>query len=208
MNCWLLKFNLQHKVTHWIKSQTSLNVFVIISCYVFYYRIGCNWMWVHIRRYCFLHCLMLHDSFQRVSVRFHWHLHGQSEGHQAVWSLKYFHGVVLEWSHLLECTNVWLCICVVVMNQNCARNQLGHPSWLFMCFKHLFVCMFFLCIFFLFSDAIQKLQAEVSRLQEKLESCLRNKKRPSSVRAATSTQEKHPLHRTSTPHARFFIFSV
>ncbi|XP_051267620.1 microtubule organization protein AKNA isoform X1 [Dicentrarchus labrax] len=52
------------------------------------------------------------------------------------------------------------------------------------------------------NEAIQTLQAEVDRLKERLESCLRNKKAPSSVRAAPSTQENYTRHITSTPHVR------
>lgn len=138
-----------------------------------------------------------------VSICLHWHLHRQSEGHLTVWSLKYFHGVALEWSHLLDCTNVWFWICVVVKKQNtcteCKRDIQVDCS----CTLNIHLCVCFLCfVLGFFSDALQKLQAEVSRLQERLESCLRNKTRPSSMRAATSTQEKHPLHRTSTPCVR------
>ncbi|KAL7376176.1 hypothetical protein ABVT39_002565 [Epinephelus coioides] len=51
-------------------------------------------------------------------------------------------------------------------------------------------------------DAIQTLQAEVTRLRESLESCLRNRKPLSSVRAAPSAQENHTHHNTFTPHIR------
>lgn len=54
------------------------------------------------------------------------------------------------------------------------------------------------------SDAIQTLQAEVTRLKERLEGCLRNKKPLSSVRAAPSAQENFSI---STPRVRLvFIF--
>lgn len=54
-----------------------------------------------------------------------------------------------------------------------------------------------------FSDAIQSLQAEVTTLKERLESCLRNKKPLSSVRAAPSAQDKYTPCYTSAPHIRW-----
>ncbi|XP_037607862.1 microtubule organization protein AKNA isoform X1 [Sebastes umbrosus] len=50
--------------------------------------------------------------------------------------------------------------------------------------------------------AIQTLHVEVTRLREKLESCLRNKKPPSSVRAAPSAQENYAHQNTSIPRGR------
>ncbi|XP_059214585.1 LOW QUALITY PROTEIN: microtubule organization protein AKNA [Centropristis striata] len=60
------------------------------------------------------------------------------------------------------------------------------------------------------NDAIQTLQTEVSRLRERLENCLKNKKLLSSVRApsappapsAPSAQENYSRHNTSTPRIR------
>lgn len=45
---WFLPSNIK---PHMIKCWTILNVSVIILFYVFYYRIDCYWMWLHIRRY-------------------------------------------------------------------------------------------------------------------------------------------------------------
>lgn len=56
------------------------------------------------------------------------------------------------------------------------------------------------CVYF-FSDAIQTLQTEVTRLKERLESCLRNKKPLSSVRAALA-QENYAHLNASTPRVR------
>ncbi|XP_026196336.1 microtubule organization protein AKNA isoform X2 [Anabas testudineus] len=52
------------------------------------------------------------------------------------------------------------------------------------------------------NDAIQSLQAEVTTLKERLESCLRNKRPLSSVRTAPSPQDKYSPCYTSTPHVR------
>ncbi|KAM7393223.1 hypothetical protein PAMA_008053 [Pampus argenteus] len=52
------------------------------------------------------------------------------------------------------------------------------------------------------NDAIQTLQAEVTRLKDRLESCLKNKEPLSSVRAAPPAQEKCTHQNTSTPLAR------
>ncbi|XP_070706663.1 microtubule organization protein AKNA [Pempheris klunzingeri] len=51
------------------------------------------------------------------------------------------------------------------------------------------------------NDAIQMLQAEVTRLRERLESCLRNKTPLSTLRAAPTAQ-KYTHHNTSTPRVR------
>ncbi|XP_050928759.1 microtubule organization protein AKNA [Lates calcarifer] len=51
------------------------------------------------------------------------------------------------------------------------------------------------------NDTIQTLQAEVTRLRERIESCLGNKKSLSATRATPSAQERHAPH-TSTPHVR------
>ncbi|XP_044030881.1 microtubule organization protein AKNA isoform X2 [Siniperca chuatsi] len=51
-------------------------------------------------------------------------------------------------------------------------------------------------------DAIQTLQTEVTRLKERLERCLNNKKPLSSMRAAPSAQENYTHYNTSTPHVR------
>ncbi|XP_029921161.1 microtubule organization protein AKNA [Myripristis murdjan] len=52
------------------------------------------------------------------------------------------------------------------------------------------------------NEAIQNLQAEVTRLKERLESSLRKATPLSPVRAAPSTQAEHTYHNTSTPHIR------
>ncbi|XP_070781121.1 microtubule organization protein AKNA [Enoplosus armatus] len=52
------------------------------------------------------------------------------------------------------------------------------------------------------NDAIQTLQTEVTRLKERLESCLRKKKPLSSARAAPSAQESYTHYNTSTPRVR------
>ncbi|KAM9338393.1 uncharacterized protein akna [Symphorus nematophorus] len=50
--------------------------------------------------------------------------------------------------------------------------------------------------------AIQTLQAEVTRLRERIQSCLRHKKPQSSVRATPSAKESYTHPSTSTPHMR------
>ncbi|XP_075936056.1 microtubule organization protein AKNA [Anarhichas minor] len=52
------------------------------------------------------------------------------------------------------------------------------------------------------NDAIQRLQAEVTRLRERLESCVRNTTPLSSVRAAASAQESYTHHTSSPPRFR------
>ena len=69
------------------------------------------------------------------------------------------------------------------------------------------VC-FCLCVS-CFSDAIQTLQAEVTRLKGRIEKCLKNNPPVSSVRAAPPAQENrtHPI--TSTPRIRLVcVFQV
>lgn len=56
-----------------------------------------------------------------VCVYLHWHLHRQSEGHLAIWSLEYFHSAALEWSHFLDRTHVWRWICVWWKNKTCTK---------------------------------------------------------------------------------------
>ncbi|KAM6901527.1 microtubule organization protein AKNA [Lycodopsis pacificus] len=52
------------------------------------------------------------------------------------------------------------------------------------------------------NDAIQRLQAEVTRLRERLESCVRNTTPLSSARAAASAQESYTHHNSSPPRFR------
>ncbi|XP_030598647.1 microtubule organization protein AKNA isoform X2 [Archocentrus centrarchus] len=52
------------------------------------------------------------------------------------------------------------------------------------------------------NDAVQTLQVEVTRLKERLEVCLRNKKPVSATRSAPSAQEKSPNHSTASPGIR------
>lgn len=73
----------------------------------------------------------------------------------------------------------------------------------------LFCVIFNIFLSVFFSDAIQTLQAEVTRLKERLESCMKTKETLSSVRAAPSAEESYTQQKTSTPCVRLvFIFQV
>lgn len=67
---------------------------------------------------------------------------------------------------------------------------------------------YFVKILFLFSssDAVQILQAEVTKLKERLEDRLRNKKPISSIRSAPSTQDNSSNQSTSSSCFRLFLF--
>lgn len=166
-----------------------------LSCFchhVFYYRVGCYWIWLHIRRYCSLHGVDIAWPLQRVYV---W-LFGLTPALMAIWSPDYFHRAAFKWSHLQDCSFVWpWCVCGGEKNEIYVQHANVTFNWIVSCnFKHFCVCVF--C-----SEAIQTLQTEVARLRERLESLRSNKKPPSTVRAAPSVPQN-----TSTPRVRLFFF--
>lgn len=128
-----------------MRSWTVLNVPVIIFFYLFYYRIGCYWMWLHIRRYSLL--VLVYPAWcgvawlfsKSVCVHLDWHLQRYLTNHLAVWSLEYFHSAALQWSHLLDFSSGWPWIRVVVKNVLNAKMTSTWIIWCDFCFCVLLV---------------------------------------------------------------------
>lgn len=99
---------------------------------------------------------------------------------------------------------VWLWIRVVVKTKTYVLNAKTARQLFYVILN---ICGVLLCVFL--SDAIQTLQAEVTRLRDRIESCLKNEKPLSSVRAAPTAQENCTHKNTSTPRIRLVcIFQV
>lgn len=137
---------------------------LIISRCVFYCRVGCYWLWLHFRRYCF----------------------------QGVW------GVAWLFSEN-ACTFAWTC------DSECGfyGEKFGEPSVCFF-FPKEFQHFFFVCFV---SISMQMLQAEVSRLHHRLESCLKERERLASA-SETTVRENHHHPRTFTPRVRLVVLHL
>lgn len=155
---------------------------------------------------CFLHGVVLHESFQRecVCIYFNWHLlYIETWNHLASYSVAYLHTAALQ-SHLLDFTSIrlgkwcgmnWTDVSVLMQTWSAVRSL----------FVVLLNC--FVCFLYFIREAIHTLQTEVTRLKDRLESCLRNKKPLTSTRTTLSAQRSSSHPRTSTPLIRLvYIF--
>lgn len=169
-----------------ITPKTSCNVFIIIFFYVFYYRIACCWIRLYIRSFCFLHGVVFLVSFQNAS---------------APTSIFAIHFLPAEW---------FSCIFSTVKHFRGHVTIFGHKTWCALVQAYIWTAKvdYFVKILFLFSssDAVQILQAEVTKLKERLEDSLRNKKPISSIRSAPSTQDNSSNQSSSSSCFRLFLF--
>ncbi len=118
---WLVnfcKFTFQHRAAQLMKCWSVLNVSVIIFFYLFYYRIGCYWMWLRIRRYSVLFPAWCAVAWLFSKSVFVW-TDACIDSWQATWQFGHSNiFTVWHFSGHIYWTTVWPWISVVVKTRN------------------------------------------------------------------------------------------